>query len=204
MTYAFFGIGFAIVAFIWWRYTSVARGARQRNLKIFAALNPIEKRFAAKEPVTADEIAQIAKQPQYRWILYHMMKHFERLDLFPTEHLSIVGQGEGYLAYWMMHPNELQSPPSEIELIESFDRNVNGTACKFLVYRFRMAEGHWAAKDGWLLGVAGPFVEGDAPYSGLASSFSRTGDKDGITKPSELVDWFVGMMTKKGAPLPSK
>jgi len=199
MIYAFSAVGILIVAFIWWRYTSVARGARQRDDKLLAVLDPLAQRLSKKEPVTAEEISGLCAQPQYRPMLYQMLKHFERLDLFPADATSIGAQGAGVLAYWMMHPNELQGAPSEIEMVEEIEKVVQGEHAKFLVYRYRMPPGHWAANDGWILGLAGPFVATDVPYSGLAAGFSRCGDKYGEVKPAELIDWFVEMVTRKSA-----
>src|SRR5262245_60439548 len=113
--YVLAGIGVLLVAFIWWRYTSVARGARQRDEKLLVVLDPIAERLSRKDPVTAEEIANLSRQPQYRPMLYQLLKHFERLDLFPAEALTMEAQGAGVLAYWMMHPNELQDAPKEIE-----------------------------------------------------------------------------------------
>ena len=195
--YVLAGIGTLIVAFIWWRYTSVARGARQRDAKLLAVLDPIAEKLSKKEPVTAEEIAALSSQPQYRPMLYSMLKHFERLELFPAEALSIEAQGAGVLAYWMMHPNELQDAPCEIELVEEIDRDLRGERGKFLVFRYRMPPGHWEEKAGWMLGLAGPFLHNDVPYSGVASAFSRCGDKDGKVKPQELIDWYIGIVTRK-------
>jgi len=97
----------------------------------------------------------------------------------------------------MMHPNELQDAPDEIELVEEIEREFQGEHEKFLVYRFQMSPGHCAEKEGWLLGLAGPFRDKDVPYSGVAAGFSRCGDKWGEVKPSELVDWYVGIVTRR-------
>lgn len=199
MIYAFIVVGILFVAFIWWRFTSVARGARQRDEKLIVALDPIAQRLSKKEAVTAEEIAALSRQPQYRPMLYQLLKHFERLDLFPAEALSIEAQGAGILSCWMMHPNELQDAPKEIELVEEIEKDIGDEQARFLVYRYRMSSGHWAEKDGWLLGLAGPFVANDVPYSGLAAGFSRCGDKHGEVKPAELIDWFVEMVKRKNA-----
>jgi hypothetical protein len=198
MTYAFAAIAIVIVAFVWWRFTSVGRGARQRDERLLKRLDPIAQRLLAKEKVAEEEIAALARQPQYRPMLYAMLAHFERLDLFPLGYLTPVAQGEGRLVYWMMHPNELQDAPADIELVEEVVRERHGLRLTFFVYRYRMAEGHWAHKDGWLLGLAGPFLDNDPPYTGPAGGFSRGSDKDGIVKPADLVDWYLGMMQKKG------
>jgi hypothetical protein len=199
MFYVFTAIGIAIVVFIWWRYTSVARGMKQRDLRLLAALHPIEERLQRKESVSTEEIADLARPPQYRPMLYTMLKHYERLELFPVEYLSQAAQGEGLLVYWMMHPNELGDAPGEIQLIEEVPREDGTDRFKFFVYRYRMPTGHWAEKGGWRLGLAGPFFENDVPYSGVATAFSRAFDTEGKITPGDLVDWFLGMVLKKSS-----
>lgn len=66
------------------------------------------------------------------------------------------------------------------------------------VYWYRMPAGHWAAKDGWILGLAGPMLVTSEPYSQLPGAFSQAGDLEEKVKPVELVDWYVGMLRQKG------
>ena len=40
---------------------------------------------------------------QTRVLLYALLKHFERLDLFPKNYLDPKSQAESALAYWLMH-----------------------------------------------------------------------------------------------------
>ncbi len=188
-----------LTAFVWRRYTSVARGARQRDEKILPLIDPIGEILATGQQPTPEEIERVANKSFARPYLYEALKHFERLDLFPKYLTTPEAQAEAKLVYWMMHPNELQGAPDEIELAEEIVRELDGQDCSFFVFRYRMADGHWAAKDGWLLGLAGPFYESDVPYSGVAGAFSRCGDKCGDVKPTELVDWYIGMATGKGA-----
>lgn len=189
-------LGILVVAFIVWRWTSVGRGARQRDAKLLKLLDPLAGRLDRKEKVAMDEIVALARQPQFRPMLYEMLKHFERLDLFPPEHRSIVSQGEGILSYWMMHPNELQDAPKAMELVEEVVRQLGQERVKFLVFRYQMPPGHWAAKNGWLLGLAGPFTGDAVPFSG-AAGFSRCSDKHGEIKPADLVDWYIGILAPK-------
>ena len=190
------GIAAVIVGFIWWRYTSVARGARQRDEKILPLIDPVGEKLAAGEDPTSQEIESLAKNPAARPFLYEMLKHFERLELFPEEYRSETAQAEAKLVYWMMHPNELQDAPEETELAETVARNIDGQDCRFHVFRYKMPAGHWAGND-WLLGLSGPYIDNDPPYSGIAGAFSRCGDKHGEVQPAELVDWFVGMVQRK-------
>jgi hypothetical protein len=200
MTLVWEGIGvllFALLAFIWWRYTSVARGARQRDEKLLQFLDPIEEKLRKKHPVSAEVVQSLARQPQFRPMLYAMLKHFERLDLFPQQYLDKQSQAEATLAYWLMHPNEFRDAPEAMELAEKVSREPGSEMADFFVFRFRMAPGHWAADEGWQLGVAGPLIESDVPYSGVTSAFARGGDKEGEVQPAELVDWYIKMLRKK-------
>jgi hypothetical protein len=185
----------AIVGFICWRYTSVARGARERDKKILPLLDPLEEKLAAGEEPTSQEIESLASNPAARSFVYQILKYFERLELFPEDYRKEIAQAEAKLVYWLMHPNELQDAPEEIELVETVNRNIEGRECRFYVFRYRMRSGHWAG-DGWLLGLSGPFLDNEPPYSGIAGAFSRSGDKYGKVQPGELVDWFVGMVSE--------
>ena len=84
----------------------------------------------------------------------------------------------------------------EMEVAEIVERKIQGRAAQFFVFRYRMADDHWAAGD-WILGLAGPFVEGQAPFSGSSGGFSRCNDVEGSITPGELVDWFIGIVESK-------
>jgi len=180
----------ALIAFVAWRYTSVARGAKARDEALLKRLDPLAARFEAKSAVTADEVAALAASPELRHMLHAMLTHFEATHLLPADFLSREAQAEATLVHWMMHPNELQAAPSAIELVEKVNRQVSGRDVDFYVFRYRMPEGHWAGKE-WLLGLAGPFVADDPPYESAAGGFSRAGDVVGKVTPAQLVDWYV-------------
>ncbi len=187
-----------LIGFIIWRLSSVRRGMRQRDEKLLLRLDPIGKKIEAGQTVSTEEVEALAARPEIRFLLFAMLRHMKRPELLPTKHCSAVQQGESALAYWMMHPNELQDAPEAIELVGTVKRPVDGQETDFHVYRYKMPAGHWAAKDGWILGLAGPMKPGVEPYSEMPGAFSRVGDIDGKVKPSDLVDWYVGMLRQKG------
>jgi hypothetical protein len=192
------GLAALAYAFLVWRWTSVARGARQRDAKLLARIEPIGKKLDAGDSVTPDEIEDLAARPEIRFMLYAVIRHMGRADLLPTRFDSSIEQGESALAYWMMHPNELQDAPELIEFIETIRRSVDSREAEFHVYRYKMAPGHWAAKDGWLLGLAGPMSSDGEPYAETPGAFSRVGDLDGKVAPADLVDWYVAILRAKG------
>ena len=132
-------------------------------------------------------------------MLYGMLEHLKRLDLFPNQYLDAISQAQTALAYWLMHPNELGDAPAEIELVESMRRDCDGESADIFVFRYRMAAGHWAATDGWLLGLAGPLPADLAPYSSRLPAFSRCGDKQGEVAPAQLVDWYCRLLLRKAS-----
>lgn len=187
-----------VATFVVWRFTSVARGARQRDEKLLVRIDPIARRIDAGEAVSPGEVAALAAHPEMRYLLFMALRRMDRAELLPTAYSSSVAQGEAALAYWMMHPNELQDPPELIEHVETVTRTVDGREADFHVYRYRMPATHWAGSHGWQLGVTGPMAADSEPYSSLPGAFSRAGDVEGKVSPPELVDWYVGMLRQKG------
>lgn len=186
----------ALAAFVVWRYTSVARGAQSRDKALFRQLDPIAGKFEKNLPVSTAEIQAVARLAQLRPMLHALLAHHGRLDLFPAEYLSKQAQAEAALAYWMLHPNELQAPPARIEPLETLRRVVRGKEGEFFVFRYQMGQGHWAGAD-WILGLAGPFYPGERAYGSVAGGFSRANDVAGKVSPTELVDWYVGVLKRK-------
>lgn len=192
----------ALAAFIAWRITSVARGARKRDEAILARLRPIADKLETGAEVTASDVEALAAPAGSRPLLYEMLDRCERLDLFPAHYLSVPEQAKAKLAYWMMHPNELGAAPAEMAIVDSFERTLQRTPARFVVVRYRMPDGHWAGAD-WILGLAGPFVEGERPFLNSAAGFSRASDRQGSLEPAALVDWYVKLLEAKlgSAPL---
>ncbi len=132
-------------------------------------------------------------------MLFAVLRGTGKAELFPAAYSASAAQGEAALAYWLMHPNELQDAPEHIEHVETVTRTVDGREAHFHVYRYRMPAAHWAGKDGWILGVAGPMADDAEPYASMPAAFSRAGDAEGKVTPSELVDWWMGILRQKGA-----
>ena len=186
------GIVVIIVAFLGWRITSVGRGARKRDSQILLVLQPIANRLSKGQEISGEEIATIGEVHQHRGMLYCMLKHFEKIDLVPDFWRASEMQATAQLSCWMMHPNELQDPPQEIEVVSRHQRTMDGEELAFFVMRYKMHPSHWAGGD-WILGVAGPYGKGDPPYEGRAGAFSRCDDIYGQMQPDELVDWYIQM-----------
>jgi len=184
--------------FILWRWSSVRRGERQIDQKILRQIEPIARRAECGEAVSIDEVRTVARRPEVRYMFFEILRKFGKPELIPSDYDSQAHQAESALTYWLMHPNELQDAPAEMELLETVARTVQGKPASFYVFRYRMPEGHWAAKDGWILGFAGPFFADDQPYCTNPGAFSRVSDKQGTIKPADIVDWYLDVLRKKG------
>jgi len=97
MTYAIVIVAL-VIAFGWWRYTSVGRGMRQRDERILRELDEIGNALAEGEPVSEDEIEELAERPELRIFLRRALFHLDKFELFPKRFISRVAEGEAALA----------------------------------------------------------------------------------------------------------
>lgn len=178
--------------YVMWRRGSVRRGIAQRDEVILDRLDPLAEKLNAKESVLPDEVREVGSALENRPLLFEMLGYFERHDLFPREWQSREEQARAMLSYWLLHPNELQAAPVEVEAIENMECVVKGESGVFEVLRYRMAEGHWAGTE-WRIGVVGPFCEGEPPFSTVAMAFSGAAPEGSISG-AEAVDEFVGIV----------
>ncbi len=194
--YSIAGIVVALIAFVVWRIGSVGRGARQRDTRILRELAELEAGLRSGREVSAAEIATLASKPHLRRLLFAMLREHARGERFPEEHLSRRSQAEAALVYWMMHPNELQDPPAELEHVVTLSRDVVDKKAEFEVFRYKMPVGHWAGSE-WILGLAGPFFAGDSPYGGPATGWSLASDTEEHATPESVLD---GYLARVGVP----
>ena len=64
---------------------------------------------------------------------------------------------------WLVHPNELNAVPAKIEVSRRVTVNQDQKTGTIFFFRFRTEPPHWAAKTGWMIGVDGPYWDGQEP-----------------------------------------
>jgi len=74
--------------------------------------------------------------------------------LFPSEYLAQEPDARAAMVEWLVHPNQWECAPDEIELLGIVDRDV-------WVYGFRTDEGHWSSRNGRVAGISGRVVASD-------------------------------------------
>jgi hypothetical protein len=200
MRYLFIALVAAVVLVIVWlirRWTSVSRGALQRDERLLKLLEPLENKIEAGKDITKDEVAALAARPEARHLLFAALRDAGKAELLPDTYSSPVDQAASSLAFWMMHPNELQDPPETMELVKTLPRMFDGHQRDFHVFRYRMPAGHWAGEE-WQLGFGVAPPPGTEPYEGMTAAFSRVGDTEGKVEPEAIVDWYLNMLGQKG------
>ena len=181
-------LGLVVLLVIWFLYRASA-GDTHTYRAVLAELAAVTQALGhGRDPSEAD-LLKFASNRRTRRVLYDVLDQENKLGLFPKQFFTWEAMAEADLAFWLNHPNELGAFPDEIELV----RRVRAPDAEgyYFVFRFRMSPPHWAAKQGWLAGVAGPYDVSQAPTPHGAGTFSRFEPFDSRT-PEQHVEARVG------------
>jgi hypothetical protein len=110
-------------------------------------------------------VAAVAASAEMRNPLWERLHPRALTDLFPARYRTQAALAESSMVRWLVYPTELGQAPDRIELKEVFsiDSQSPDGILDYYLFRFRTAPPHWAAKRGWMAGVAGPFLRKEAP-----------------------------------------
>ncbi len=162
-----------LVLFAVWRYLATMYASMKTVKTLRKRIEPVITDLrASRQPQTA-AIEALAADATTRNLLYSALRKLGRTDLFPAQYHTLGAIGESDLVRWLLHPNELGSKPDEIEAVTTIERSDNGKTYRFVVFRFRTQPPHWAAEQGWLAGIAGPYWDGEDPDGSPGRVFSK-------------------------------
>jgi hypothetical protein len=187
-----------LLASLYWRL--LGSGIARHEARIAAKLAPVRAAIAnGAKPDTA-LVARLSADPDVRNTLYDELREKGMHAVFPAEYRTFEAHAESELVYWLCHPNELQQPPDQIELMKVVAMN-SGTPLgevDYYLFRFRTNPPHWAADAGWMAGVAGPYVKG-RPLDGQSvdATFSEFESYDSMT-PEQHVQYYHEMAASHG------
>jgi len=162
-----------LAGLVWLYYRAVVRG-QKAYATLARRVQPVADALTRGEDPAPALLLQFARDRETRKVLFDTLERFQKVALFPQEFRTWEYLAEADLVVWLNHPNELGVPPSEIELVARVPEP--GTASghsTYFVFRFRSAEPHWAAKDGWMAGVAGPYKMESPVVPHAPGTFSR-------------------------------
>ncbi len=143
---------------------------RDPRLQLFAVSSALRLDI----PVGKDPLASVAASAETRNWLFRRLQELGRADLFPEEFRNQEAFAESEMVNWLVYPTELARVPDEIEQMQVIPVPEGGEVLDYYIFRFRTFPPHWAAEDGWMAGVAGPFLRSQAPTpEARGSTFSR-------------------------------
>jgi hypothetical protein len=180
-----------IAGFIIYRLITVKNQRRKIADARFERIKPLMDKILNGNALTTDDVAPYAKNVLTREITFQLLSEHNQLDLFPKAYRTLIKGAESNLAQWLEFPTELDACPDEIEYIKrvTFDFDGENNFVHFEVFKFRVNEPHWAAKDGWILGVVGPYFDDSVPYDFPHSTFSRLSSTIDKVSPEEEARW---------------
>jgi hypothetical protein len=125
-------------------------------------------------PVSDEAIERVAADAESRLPLFDCLAALGQTERYPTKYRNQSALAESNMVRWLIYPTELGRGPDEMEEIAILPLTTKDGMADLYMYRFRTFEPHWAAKDGWMVGAAGPFLRSEQPTTrSLGATFSR-------------------------------
>lgn len=189
----------ALACFVAYRLISVQKAGRETLQRRFKRIQPLYDKVERGETVTSEDAFEFAKNILTREATFNLLNDNGLSHLFPKEFSSIEKAGETHLANWLEFPTELDVCPDEIQHIKRVTIDLDGqdNFAHYEVYKYRMNEPHWAAKNGWILGVVGPYGDDSKPYDHPQATFSRVTSTADKVSPDEEAKWVHENITNK-------
>ncbi len=181
----------AIAIFAVYRLVTVKRQNSKLNAERFERIKELYDKLENGQSLTEKDVLPFAQNILTRELAYRLLSDRNRTDIFPKEYNTIVKSAESNLANWLEFPTELDACPDEMEHIKrvTFDFDGQNNFVHYEVFKYRVNEPHWAAKDGWMLGVVGPYFDDSKPYDFPQSTFSRVSSTLDKITPDEEAKW---------------
>ena len=172
-----------------YRHFAFQKESEQNSKLKFERIEKIYNKLENGEEIEKSEIYSYAKDFKTRVTTYQLLEEHNLTDLFPKEFITTEKFAESYLVGWLEFPTELDAIPDEIEQTERVSIDFDGNNVYYHVFKFRVNEPHWAGKDGWMLGVVGPYFDDSKPTDYPGSTFSRLSSKYGEVTAEEEAKW---------------
>jgi hypothetical protein len=169
---------------------------RDPLLKFWAVLGLLRQGKDVEQPV----LDELAARAVTRNKLYHLLHEAEMDDRFPKPCATQAAFAGSDMVDWLTYPTELAREPDEIEQVAVVTQEMAAPLglVDYYVFRFRTLPPHWAAEQGWMGGVSGPYIRAEEPTpNAQGQTFSKFEPWEGTT-PEQLVheiqELFEGML----------
>ena len=191
------GVALLVGAFIAYRLMAIRRARAAQHERRNQRLEPILEKIRRGVPLQKEDVAPLAHDYRSRCATYEFLVASDKLALFPKELITFEKAAEGRLVYWLEFPTELDAVPDAIEHVERVTIPFEGNDVYYHVFKYMTHEPHWAAKDGWTLGVVGPYFSHSSPFDFPSATFSR-GSKFGMIAPKDEALWVHEHIALRG------
>jgi len=180
-----------IAIFAFYRILKVKRQNNKLNAERFNRVKELYDKLESGQELTEQDVLPFAKNILTRQTAFQLLSNHDKTNLFPKEYNTIMKGAESNLANWLEFPTELDACPDEIEHLKrvTFDFDGQNNLVHYEVFKYRVNEPHWAAKDGWILGVVGPYFDDSKPYDFPQATFSRVSSTLDKVTPDEEAKW---------------
>jgi len=180
-----------LISFVIFRVIKTGKKTQKLNADRFEKIKPIYEKLESGQAVTHEDIFPYAKSYETREACFSLLKEHNKSELFPKEFYSIVMAAESNLANWLVFPTELDAYPKEMEHVKRVTLDFDGknNYVHYEVFKCRVDEPHWAAKDGWFFGVVGPYFDDSKPFDFPGSTFCRINSTVDKISPDDEAKW---------------
>lgn len=181
----------AIIIFAIYRLQKVKKQNRELNAIRFERVGPLYDKLEKGELLSAEEILPYAENILTRDTTFLLLSQFSKKELFPNEYFNIIKSAESQLANWLEFPTELDACPDEMEHVKrvTIDFDGNNNFVHYEVFKYRVNAPHWAAENGWMPGIVGPYFDDSKPYDRAGATFSRVSSTVDKTTPEAEARW---------------
>jgi len=181
----------AIAVFLVYRLRTVKKQNKKLNEQRFDRIKPLYDKLESGQSITPEDVLPYATNLLSRETTFQLLNAHNKSEIFPKQYYTVVKGAESHLANWLEFPTELNACPDEIEHIKrvTFDFDGKNNFVHYEVFKYRVNEPHWAAKDGWILGVVGPYFDDSKPYDKAQATFSRVSSTLEKVAPDDEAKW---------------
>lgn len=181
----------ALVLFIVYRLITVKRQNQKLNALRIDRVKELYEKLERGQELTEEDVLPFAENLLTREMAFQLLAEHDSTHIFPKEYNTLIKGAESNLANWLEFPTELDACPDEIKHIKRVTLDFDGqnNLVHYEVFKYRVNEPHWAAKDGWCIGVVGPYFDDSKPYDFPRSTFSRMDSTLDMVTPEEEAKW---------------
>ena len=142
-----------IILFIIYRNAKFNKDSAKIHELRFERIQPLYEKLETGKEIRREDVLEFAKDNKTRELTYQILSEHKKTELFPEEFFTIISAAESKLVNWLEFPTELDKVPDDIKHIKRVTIKFDNDDVYYHVFKYMTNDPHWAAKNGWMLGV---------------------------------------------------